>query len=243
MRQTGTEIARMGAKVSDWLTRKAPIHRKNAAEMVFEDLRAAILAGEVSVGTRLPSEEKLARSYGVSRPIIREAMRSLQTLGLTRSRSGSGSFVISNMQHADLVYGNIAARDLIEARAHIEVPAAGWAALRRTEAQARLLAALCDQMEQPADGPEWVALDSEFHNLVAQASRNALFVHIVAESRDALRRQSELVDLMADRRVGANHEHRRIAEAIAAGLESEARVAMQDHLDRVTRAMTWITAA
>ena len=60
------------------------------------------------MGSRLPSEEKLGRSYGVSRPIIREAMRSLQTLGLTRARSGSGSFVISDRQQADLAFGDVA---------------------------------------------------------------------------------------------------------------------------------------
>ena len=74
-----------GEGVQDWLDEKLPISRKNAAEVVFEDLRRAILSGRIPVGSRLPSEEKLGRSYGVSRPIIREAMRSLQTLGLTLS--------------------------------------------------------------------------------------------------------------------------------------------------------------
>ncbi|SIQ64295.1 DNA-binding transcriptional regulator, FadR family [Paracoccus thiocyanatus] len=229
-------------KVADWLTQKSPVSRKNAAETVFEDLRGAILAGRLPVGTRLPSEAKLAGHYGVSRPIIREAMRSLQTLGLTRSRSGSGSFVISDRHAPELAYGSYSAREMIEARPLIEIPAAGWAALRRSpEDMARLLQ-LCDGMERQEDALKWVRLDSDFHCLIAEAARNRLFVRIVADFREALMRQSELVNLMADRRVTSNSEHRRIAQAIAAGSETEARAAMRDHLDVVEQAMTWITS-
>ncbi|KGJ09856.1 FadR family transcriptional regulator (plasmid) [Paracoccus versutus] len=227
-------------KVADWLSHKSPVSRKNAAETVFEDLRGAILAGRLPVGIRLPSEAKLAEHYGVSRPIIREAMRSLQTLGLTRSRSGSGSFVISDRQAPELAYGNYSARELIEARPFIEIPAAGWAALRRSDEDMARLLQLCDSMERQEDALKWVRLDSDFHCLIAEAARNRLFARIVTDSRDALMRQSELVNLMADRRITSNLEHRRIAEAIAAGSETEARTAMRDHLDEVEQAMTWI---
>lgn len=229
--------------MSDWLTGKAPIHRKNAAEVVFEDLRGAILSGKIDVGTRLPSEEKLARAYGVSRPIIREAMRSLQTLGLTRSRSGSGSFVIATQQRSELAYGEISARDLDEARPHIEIPAAGWAAARRSLEQVRALLHLCDQMDAHVGSLKWVQMDSDFHMLIATASQNALFARIVAQSRDAMMQQSELVNLLAHRRVASNDEHRRIATAIAAGSEAEARAAMADHLDLVKQAIARITQA
>lgn len=233
----------MGGTLSDWLANKAPIHRKNAAEVVFEDLRGAILSGTIEVGTRLPSEEKLARTYGVSRPIIREAMRSLQTLGLTRSRSGSGSFVIATQQRSELAYGNISARDLDEARPHIEIPAAGWAASRRSPDQVKALLHLCDQMDAHAGSLKWVQMDSDFHTLIATASQNALFARIVAQSRDAMMQQSELVNLLAHRRVVSNEEHRRIAEAIAAASEADARAAMADHLELVKQAIARITQA
>lgn len=225
----------------DWLTGKTPIHRKNAAEIVFEDLRGAILSGKIEIGTRLPSEEKLARTFGVSRPIIREAMRSLQTLGLTRSRSGSGSFVIATEQRRELAYGDVSARDLDEARPHIEIPAAGWAALRRSPEQVRALLHLCDQMDAHVDSLKWVQMDSDFHTLIATASQNALFTRIVAESRDAMMQQSELVNLLAHRRVASNDEHRRIAMAIADGSEADARAAMAEHLELVKQAIARIT--
>lgn len=226
--------------MADWLTDRAPVSRKNAAEVVFEDLRGAIMGGQVAVGSRLPSETRLAEAYGVSRPIIREAMRSLQTLGLTRSKTGSGSYVISATQRSELDYGELSARDLIEARPHIEVPAAGWAALRRSEAQLARLLKLCDRMERETDSLTWVRLDSAFHALIAEASHNALIARVMLQSRGAMMQQSELVNLMADRRIASNLEHRRIAEAIGHGSEGEAVDAMRLHLGAVERAMTWI---
>ena len=68
--------------VTAWLSNAHPVDKKNAAETVFDDIRSAITAGRLPVGARLPSEVQLARGYQVSRPVIREALRSLQTLSL-----------------------------------------------------------------------------------------------------------------------------------------------------------------
>lgn len=226
--------------IAGWLADRSPVTRQNAAEAVFEDLRTAILSGRIPVSTRLPSEANLATKYGVSRPMIREALRSLQTLGLTRSRTGSGSFVIS-ASPAEPNYGAYSARDLIEARPFVEVPAAGWAALRRSDEQGAALLDLCNSMESCRDPLTWVGYDSAFHALIAEASGNALFARIAAEARDALARQSELVNLSGNRRIASNQEHRRIAEAISEANETAARDAMQAHLDAVEVLVTKLT--
>ncbi|MDH2327129.1 FCD domain-containing protein [Cereibacter sp. SYSU M97828] len=226
--------------IAQWLADKSPVARQNAAEAVFEDLRSAILSGRIPVSTRLPSEAKLAGKYGVSRPMVREALRSLQTLGLTRSRTGSGSFVIS-ASPAEPNYGAYSARDLIEARPFVEIPAAGWAAIRRSEDQRASLLRLCDRMDDCHDPLAWVRHDSAFHALIAEASGNALFARIAAEAREALAKQSELVNLSGNRRTASNHEHRRIAEAIAAADEAASREAMQAHLNAVEQLVTRLT--
>ncbi|NKJ37781.1 MULTISPECIES: FadR/GntR family transcriptional regulator [Rhizobium] len=228
------------SEVADWLSYTRPISRKNAAEAVFDDIRSAITSGRLAVGTRLPAESQLAGHYGVSRPIVREALRSLQTLGFTQTRTGSGTFVVTSTPSPELHYGGYSARDLIEARPFIEVPAAGWAALRRTDAQLARLLGLCDEMDRQEDPYKWVQLDSEFHSMIAEASGNAVFAKIVADARDALMRQSELVNMMAQRRVASNVEHRQIVEAILAGSEQAAIAAMEAHLGQVERVVTTI---
>lgn len=226
----------------EWLANSSPVNRKSAAEIVFEDIRSAITTGRLIVGTRLPSEAQLAEKYSVSRPIVREALRSLQTLGLTQTRTGSGTYVLKTSPGPELSYGGYSARDLIEARPFIEVPAAGWAALRHTEEQLAKLIDLCDRMDKQTDPHKWVLLDTEFHSMIALASGNAMFGKIVADARVALSRQSELVNLMAGRREASNIEHRQIAEAIKTGSEEHARLAMQNHLGQVKLAVTTIIA-
>lgn len=228
--------------VTEWLADSSPVSRKSAAEIVFEDIRLAIASGRLSVGTRLPSEAQLAEKYSVSRPIVREALRSLQTLGLTHTRTGSGTYVLKTSPGPELSYGGYSARDLIEARPFIEVPAAGWAAIRHTDDQMAKLIDLCDRMEKQTDPHKWVLLDTEFHSMIALASGNAMFAKIVADARVALSRQSELVNLMAGRREASNIEHRQIAEAIKSGSEEQARLAMQSHLGQVKLAVTTIMA-
>lgn len=225
---------------ADWIYEANPVNRKNAAESVFEDLRSAIVSGRLGVGTRLPSETDLAGRYGVSRPIVREALRSLQTLGMTQTRTGSGTFVLTNAPRLQLQNGGYSARDLMEARPFIEVPAAGWAALRRSKAQMSRILALCDAMDEQEEPHKWVGLDSEFHSTIAEASGNSLFVKVVADARQSVSQQSELLNLMAQRRVASNIEHRRIAEAIAAGSDEAARSAMESHLGMVKQVVTAI---
>ncbi|MEJ5022205.1 FadR/GntR family transcriptional regulator [Ochrobactrum vermis] len=228
------------SELADWLSDTRPITRKNAAEVVFDDIRSAITSGRLAVGTRLPSEAQLAGRFGVSRPIVREALRSLQTLGLTQTRTGSGTYVLNVSPASELSYGGYSARDLIEARPFIEVPAAGWAALRRNAGQLTHLLELCDKMDRQTDPQKWELLDSEFHCAIAEASGNTVFTKIVADAREALIQQSELVNLMSGRREASNDEHRRIVEAIEAGSEAEARAAMEAHLSKVKTAVTTI---
>ncbi|MGW9112561.1 FadR/GntR family transcriptional regulator [Microbacterium sp. NPDC055683] len=225
----------------EWTASVAPVSRRSVAESVIEDLRSAIARGALPVGTRLPSEALLAERYAVSRPIIREALRSLQTLGLTRTRTGSGTYVIADRAEVELAYGEFSARDLMEARPHIEVPAAGLAAERRTDEQRDALTALCDEMDACDDPHEWVLLDSRFHSLIAQASGNAVFAKAVADIRDALARQSELVNRVAARREPSSREHRHIAQAIGVGSPIEAREAMRQHLGEVERVVIPLT--
>jgi DNA-binding FadR family transcriptional regulator len=231
------------SELADWLSDASPISRKNAAESVFEDIRSAITSGRLSVGARLPSESSLAVRYGVSRPIVREALRSLQTLGLTQTRTGSGTFILTSTPSTELSYGSYSARDLIEARPFIEVPAAGWAALRRSDEQATALLHLCDAMDRQTDPHKWVLLDSEFHTLIAESSGNAVFAKIVTDARGAISQQSELLNMMAHRREASNIEHRRIAQTIQAGNEQDAIKAMEAHLGQVKQVVTSIMAA
>ncbi|MEF2528965.1 MULTISPECIES: FadR/GntR family transcriptional regulator [Streptomyces] len=206
-------------------------------EAVFGHLRNAIERGEYAVGDKLPSEAELCRTLEVSRPVLREALRALQAMGLTVSKTGKGTFVVANTVE-DPTFGDYAAGDLLEVRRHVEIPVAGYAALRRTPEDLDHLAHLLDRMEQETDTTAWVALDTVFHLAVAEASRNPVFRRVIEEIRDALARQSTFLNELGGRREQSNREHRAIYEALIDGCEPDAVEAMSHHLHRVETTLT-----
>ena len=216
----------------------SPLARRSAAEAVFNAIRGDIEGGRLAIGAKLNSEVALAQQYGVSRSVIREALRSCTALGLTVTRTGRGTFVVADHVANDLVLGQFSARDLTEARPHIEVPAAGLAAERRTAEDLDILRAMVASMAVETDPEAWVVLDSGYHAAIARASGNKVFESVVADIRDALTHQSETLNLVTeDRQHASNVEHQAILEAIEAGSAADASAAMSAHLRAVGEAL------
>lgn len=215
----------------------APAQRVSAAEATFQALLALIQSDDVAVGDRLPGEIQLAKRFGVSRSILREALGACATLGLTETRTGSGTFVRSKSKRPQLTFGGYSAADLAEARPHIEIPAAGYAAERRSPEQLDQLHALVAQMIETTDMRIWVTLDGRFHRAIADAAGNPVLAAVIGSLREALDPQSEFLNLTRDRRDASDAEHARIVDAIAAGSAERARTAMADHLAEVEAAL------
>jgi GntR family transcriptional repressor for pyruvate dehydrogenase complex len=154
-----------------------------AAAMSRDELAAhletRIVRGELPPGTKLPSERRLAERYGVSRPIVREALRSLVERDLVEIHPARGAFV----RHAratdaagrlDAIYRRSQAtpRDLVEARTMLECAAVELAAERATpedlDAVARALAAF----DRAATVVEQARYDMAFHLAIARAAHN-----------------------------------------------------------------------
>lgn len=226
--------ADLGAQGQSTAQRPAqPLARLSAAEAVFNAIRGDIESGQVPVGGKLSSEAALSQHYGVSRSVIREALRSCTALGLTVTKTGRGTFVVSNTVAGDLTLGQYSARDLTEARPHIEVPAAGLAAQRRTGEELETLRQIVEAMVTETDPESWVALDSSFHAAIARASGNKVFASVVGDIRSALAFQSETLNMVADRQHASDIEHQQILAAIEAGSADAASEAMAAHLRAV----------
>lgn len=220
-----------------------PVAKKSAAEAVYGILRKAIESGELPVGSKLGSETVLSTRYAVSRSVIREALRSCGTLGLTQTRTGKGSFVIAAHANSDLVLGAFSARSVMEARPHIEIPAAQFAAMRATAGQREQMQRIITAMETEEDHEAWVRLDASFHAMIAQASGNEVFERVANDIREAMAKQSETINLIAGRRNPSHTEHREILEAIEVGDGAAAGHAMAKHLQAVDEALTLILGA
>lgn len=182
------------------------------ADKVSELLKKAIVSGQLQPGDRLPPERVLGERFGVSRTVIREAVRSLAAKGLVEVRSGSGSVVArvesGSVAEAMRLYvqgAAIDARLVHELRELLQVHAAGAAADRATEAD---VAALRGCLQHAA-----------FHHAVAEAAHNPLLPLLL----DALEAPPATADEPVD-------GHAPILERIAAHDRDGAREAMRRHL-------------
>jgi DNA-binding FadR family transcriptional regulator len=216
--------------------------RRSAADEVGAQLVALIDSGQLHVGDRLPSEADLARRFGVSRPIVREALGRLQALGLTESRPGSGTFVSSNVTRLTLTFGQYSASDLNEVRRCLEVPAARLAAVRRTNQDVDKLRLILDDEDKATSTDETISRDTDFHREIARATGNMLFVRLVEDLREILKEQTLAVSTLRNRASSISREHRAVLEAIIAGDGDTAAHAMNAHLDAVERAIRRIAS-
>lgn len=220
--------------LSDSRTAGQPVYpRQSAVGFVLDDLQDGIAAGVIRIGDRLTSEAALAARYSVSRSVIREVLRASAALGLTVTRTGKGTFVVGR-RPSELIFGGYSVGDLLEVRPHIEVPAAGLAALRRTEDDLEQIQSLIENMEAETDPQVWIGLDASFHLAIAEASKNPVFAQVINSIRAALSAQSAMLnDRSRRRRSDSDAEHRSIATAIARSSVVEAEDAMRFHLDQV----------
>jgi DNA-binding FadR family transcriptional regulator len=214
-----------------------PVEQRTAAEHVRIQLVGLIEAGEFTVGQRLPSEAELAKSFNVSRSVIREALHSVNALGLTRSYAGKGTFVDAQFAPSQLLSGKYLPRDLHEARKTLEVPLAAMAAERRTRTDLKNMRALLTRFRAEETASLRVGIDADFHIAIATATDNPLFPRLVSELRTVLQDQALTAAEKPGRALQAADEHDTILEAINDRDPKAAAEAMRQHLAAVDEIM------
>jgi DNA-binding FadR family transcriptional regulator len=210
----------------------------NHAE-VARSIGVDIIAGRYAEGTRLPGDAELISVFGVSRPVLRESVKTLVAKGLLSTKARVGTVVRErgawNMFDADVLAwhldGGIDKRflgDLAEIRLAVEPRAAALAAARRSEADIAELERRMDRMRREAsDSVGFADADLALHIAVANASGN-LFMRSIGNVIEAALRASFLLSAPVDPR---DREtvllwHLRIFDAIAAGDAQAASAAM-----------------
>ncbi|WP_044559827.1 FadR/GntR family transcriptional regulator [Azospirillum sp. B4] len=216
-----------------------PANGQRLYRQVADAIAADIRQGVYGPGRRLPSERDLAETFDVSRPTVREAMITLEILGLVEARHGSGIYVTDQLPAQETTAElDIGAFELTEARRLVEGEVAALAATTITDGElAELTALLTEIGEENARHAVGEKADRRFHLTIARASRNTALVGVVEQLWD-MRYKSPLCMAMLDRaRAVGDHprveEHQRIVHSLAARDPQAARAAMRDHLGRV----------
>ena len=215
-------------------------------EKIAHDLMQRILTGEFDDSNILPSERALQDAYGVSRTVVREALKLLAARGLVTSGTGQGAVISKNLTAPALDAlllafhrAHVRLEDLLSARLLIEPEIAALAAQHATSLQIRRLLELSQAMASLAlsDQPAQAAsrsydVNAQFHTLLAQASQNPVLEIWIAILVGIIWRQQNTVDLgqPPEQHARTAAQHEAIVRAIAAHDPAQARQAMIEHL-------------
>ena len=219
---------------------------RNVALDAQRELERKLIDGTWKVGTRLPAERKLAESMGVSRNSLREAIFALKARGLLNSRPGSGVFVSDRLQaamtspwrqlladHPDLRW------DTLEFRRELEAATAHYAALRAKRSDLERIEGIMRRLDAAyasGDKAEEQRADADFHEALAEASHNSMFLYLHSGMLRMLREHISLNLTSMDDGAGTTTEalrkqHFAIWDAIRDKDPERARLAMLEHID------------
>jgi len=219
-----------------------PIKPKKVSAQIAEQVRSSILAGEFSPGDKLPPERELAEMFGVSRPSVREALNILAAAGLVESYQGGGTLVKSLVETtggpplSELIKAERErALDVIEVRKCMEAWTAFYAAQRALPDDLRRLETIVTEMERNlGEMRPSQDLDANFHIVIAQATHNIVWLHMMQSIFDAMKEFQQGV-WRAVYSTGEDHRtlyrhHRAVFEAIRDRKPEQARDEMLAHL-------------
>ncbi len=214
-------------------------HRKTY-EQIIAYIRGEISSGELRPGDRLPPETDLARSLGVSRPTVREALKVLEALNVLESSTGptGGTFVKSLDDAGVAEYltdsitllldtDELTLEELWSAREAIELRSVGMAAARRTEQDLATMRRIIESDEY-RDFEAYFP-DITFHRAIAGASKNRLLSLFMLSIHMTIRTLAERYILPEAKQVSQG-QHRLIYEAILEQDGALARMRMKEHL-------------
>jgi DNA-binding FadR family transcriptional regulator len=211
-------------------------------------IRTMLRSQGLRAGDPLPGEAETALLLGASRTVIREAYRTMSALGLIDVGNGRRPRVGAvNPQSLALLLDHgvqtnqATVQQVLDVRRTIEIRTAGLAALLRKDSEAEEIAALAGAMRADfASGDKVMAHDIAFHEAIARASRNPVFLTVVA-SFGLVTRETWPIGWKArvDDQARLEHVqcHAMIADSIARGDRGQAEALMAAHFDNTAQAL------
>ncbi len=225
------------------------IENAPVAELVVRQIEDMIVQGILKEGDRLPSERDLATRFEVSRPMVRNALKTLEQAKLINIRHGEGTFIAQltgqAMQPALIdLYARRgrAFQDYLEYRRAQEAFAARLAAERATPTdRAEIERHIATMVEADATGDLKMSREADvrFHSSIVEASHNAMLIHMMASIYELTRRgvmhNRDYLRTLEGSAKKLLQQHRAIAEAVFAQEPDAAEEAARAHLDYVEK--------
>jgi GntR family transcriptional repressor for pyruvate dehydrogenase complex len=222
----------------------APIAVARASSAIAEQIRTAIVTGQLGQGDRLPPERELAEQFGVSRVTVRDALRALEAMGLIDVRVGArgGAFVtvptgavVGQTMSDMMMMQAITPEDIVEARLIVELGTITIACARATDEDIARLRELSDRARRALAAKTYTReLSWDFHALLADLTHNGAVEGLTQSFRSSLSMHPIRTREGARAFERTVEEHDRILEALERRDGSTARREMATHLLRGT---------
>src|SRR4051794_1869467 len=220
----------------------APITVARASSAITDQIRAAIVGGRLQEGARLAPERELAEQFGVSRVTVRDALRSLEAMGLIEVRVGArgGAFVtvptgskVAQAMSDMMIMAVLSPEDIVESRLMVELGTVTLACARATDDDLAALRELSERGTKAlAAGTYTRELSWEFHSLLAHAAHNGAVEGLTQSFRSTLSLHPVRAREGAKAHASTVEEHGRILEALERREADAARHEMALHLMR-----------
>jgi len=213
----------------------------SAADILFSYLREQILSGALSLGSNLPSERELSVHLGVSRPVLREALRALAMIGVVEIRRGAGTFLtrpdassLGQFFAFTMMYDVPVAEDVTEARIAVECQAARLATKRATVTDFEMLQEAFERIEATINDPESGAeADYAFHSCLVAAAHVPVLSALYAALAECLHRthlyRRRSIPLSEEFQKYLIEDHHGILVALADGNEEQVDKVLRRH--------------
>lgn len=213
---------------------------------ILAQIKYNISIGRLGKGDRLPSERQMAEMFGLSRSTVREAIKSLNMLGLLECSHGSGNYISTNLSNSlteplsimfMLEGGNI--DQTHELRRAIEFAAAGVAAKHIKPDSLKRLNSLCSKLETSVDENEKAKYDLQFHYEIAKASQNPLLVTLLNAAESLISEhihdaRASILRIPGNETI-INRQHREILDALSCSDPELAEKAALAHMELIRK--------
>ena len=226
--------------------------RAPLSEGISDRLIEMIATGELKVNDPLPSEAELASRFGVSKPVVREALRQLSMFGLIEIRQGRvarvkplDSSALEGFFRLAIRSDSNGLRDAIDLRRAVEVELAELAATRATLKTQQPLEEAFNAMQRNMESLDpWLDADFAFHMALAHASENAIMQHTIKGLSGVIRYTQRLLGVQTDLRDVRMtlRRHETILEAVLARDAPAAGAAMRAHFDAFRPVLSMISS-
>jgi len=220
-----------------------PIRKTTISAEIIDQIASMVGTGRLKPGEKLPSERRLSELFNVGRSSIREALKALETIGITQ-RTRRGTIVSPNKRNYDVFFWSdlhsSTIHEVFETRKLMEIGLAGLAAWRATPQQIKEIS---ETLVETKSTQEAIASDVAFHRALAKAAKNSVFSKIhdlvtgllfqTHKYYSLLERNEDLEEFLAT----VFTQHKKILEAIEAHDPESARRAIKEHLEFTEKEM------